>query len=797
MQYDAIQPEDQTTAGTALEGKIREKAQRRLRRDDLEIEAEVRGTLQEVEEALANGNTAYAAQQLRLLHWYLWLDPSRQEVLNGSDALDRSAAIRFRQMHQHRMAGQQPDPFAEAKVLAAVAEAQNYVASVADPTRRAPVRLEPIDEPGASTTVDEPTSIGRVRIASDSTVDIEHRTVEIPHQSCDHVLAVALPRSGKDSTLASIGMNLWREHGYSYVSILDDGRMETPMIAIPADEEVIRQNLDRMGQEPRAFDAEVFVPAMGDLPERLPANFTPFTIGIDSLTPNVILRLAGITKSDANAEQRIKRALEETLEGSGQVTELVSRLQLYANEMEATIEWTEVEEKQGGGTRTQTRTVSYEMSAEKALREAAQRLSHLAGEGFLASPSAATNVDMEAVIADQETAAVLCCNFLPAGQEALKYIIMDLWLRLIYQARDRHPRLPRVCLEIRELKNVAPSKPRDVRYKDAIRTLRQTIFFLTTQGGSRRILILGSTQKLNDVYKPVRSNMATKILLRLGEEEIETLDRAYHFSNEQKRQLSEFQIGMGMVLAGGQAHWPVELRGAPCGLGLGDRNWRDRYGLAWGARVRETEGATWRGDVDEPKWWIDANTGAVRVVDEDRSPNVGEWYLLPEDLPDEWQSGEVPEAAEIDFSVVRDALEARREYPVPSNLRLVPTGYEDRQRTVQMATSEQIQEQSRRDIADRFEVPEAVRSWLERSPELRAKFIEVIEVLDQEDDIRTQIELADQLSLFKESSMRNHWNDSDGLAPVVDTDGKNIVLSPVGRAAVDVDWDALEEALED
>jgi len=43
-------------------------------------------------------------------------------------------------------------------------------------------------------------------------------------------------------------------------------------------------------------------------------------------------------------------------------------------------------------------------------------------------------------------------------------------------------------------------------------------------------MMLGSTQKLNDVYKAVRTNMPLKILLQLGEEEVMTLDKAYNFA---------------------------------------------------------------------------------------------------------------------------------------------------------------------------------------------------------------------------------------------------------------------------
>ena len=81
------------------------------------------------------------------------------------------------------------------------------------------------------------------------------------------------------------------------------------MITVPSDEKVIGDTYDRFGQELEAMLAAVIVPAMGNLPDFLPSNFELFTIGIDSLTPHLILRLAGVTKPDGTVEQQIKKAL--------------------------------------------------------------------------------------------------------------------------------------------------------------------------------------------------------------------------------------------------------------------------------------------------------------------------------------------------------------------------------------------------------------------------------------------------------------------------------------------------------
>lgn len=803
--YESYQAADDTGIDETIDNIIADKVYDQRLRDDLEAEAIVRDLAEKAKQSMAGELDVPAEEILEELHYHLRLDEDIDAAVERGttlleDKTDLSPAeakqtrTQFRRQARLRdqAGGRHPDPQREYKTLSKIAIALGYMHAVSDLTPYAEVRMESVDEPGVSD-VDKATPVGRRRLPKKSMLDPERAAVEIPHASCDHILGIALPRQGKDSTLASIGLNLWREHNYSYFSILDDGRMETPMLAVPNDDDAIRANLDRLGQKPRPFDAEVFVPAMSGLPDKLPANFRPFSIGIDDLTPHLILRLAGITQSSPTTEARIQRAIDETMQNSQEVTELVSRLKSFAKEMSVTIEWSEVKET---GTAddgaVQTKSVNYEVPAEDALREAASQLARLAGEGLIAAPDAATNIEMEELVANNDTATVLCCNFLPEGKESLKYIIMDLWLRLIYRARDNNPRLPRVCLEIREIKNVAPSKPGDVRYKQAIKTLRQTIFFLTTQGGSRRILILGSTQKLNDVYKPVRSNMATKILLRLGEEEIETLDRSYHFSYEQKSQLSEFNIGMGMVIAGGDHYWPVEFRGAPCGLGLGDHHWLDRYGIAWGARVREQETDYWSRKHDAAEWWVHVYDASTH--DMDSPPRVGtlysQWFLLSTDFPDDVTRAQV----EGNMELVQETLADRREYEVQSPLQITDMRLDERQQDFHYQAADE--ETKLTDVRQRYDIPQPIGFWLDKPADTRKRYLEALHVIDEHDDLRSLEDIADHLS-YGRNTLKNYTPDGQGLNPCYSKDSEGFYkLTAVGKQALTIDWEVVGEEAE-
>lgn len=467
--------------------------------------------------------------------------------------------------------------------------------SVVDRTAYAPVQMQEIETPGAATSVETPTPIGRHRVGNDDLDNLEDHRVVIPHQSCEHILVAGLPRVGKDSVVASIGKNLKDEHGYSYVSVHDDGRMETPMLSIPNDENRMQNVLEKFDQTPEGVDSEVFVPATGDLPEYLPANFRPFTLSRDALPPSLFTQ-GDLERQDA--------------------------------------------------------------------------LDLLSDHGVLAPDEAETALDMQEVIANNERAAVLCCSFIdidyrkPEDLEQfgkLKYTLMDLWLRLVYHVRDENPRLPRVCLEARDLDTMAPSRLQDSSAPETIKGLRRSATRIATEGGSRGILMVSSTSEYTGVYGPVRENIPTKVLMRCSEDTVEPLDNIYNFSDGQKRALSSFNRGEGTLITDGKTHRPpvIEFRPSPTGLGIGDLQWRDRYGRAWGARVRmggyESVDANWWTPVRNPS----GHSAGV--------PEVGDWYLVSEDFP------ENTDPEDVDEDLVAEVLEDRRAEGVYSNLSLVPT----------------------------------------------------------------------------------------------------------------------------
>jgi hypothetical protein len=817
----SVQPEDSRTVDEAVDSRVSKRVKDRIEDDNQEIETVVRELIAEADDALAGDSPFDAEEVLHDIHYYLRHDDRLAAVLSPqNDDVEHKTKIQFRNHMRLRDGGKTPPTNAEFKTAVKVAKALQYIYSYADTTRYIPVRMEKLDLPGAKSTVKgDPTPIGRRRIGKSQKLDETAEEVLINHDDCEHVLVVALPRKGKDSTIVNICGNLKDEHGYKWFSCLDDGRNETPMTAIPNDEPPIKDNLEQFNQGPKAYDSRVYVPDTDGVPDVLPSNFERFTIGIDTLTPRLILRLAGISTDDANTMRRIGQALEETQRRGLGVEQLVELLYEYSEEVEATITVTELQQDEfvegdDGATLVDdadaveqdpsVREVRYEMDADDALEEVAESLLMLAGEGLIADPGAETNLDIVEEFTHQDRVAVLNCNFLKPRNEGLKFVVLNLWLRLIFRARDEQPRLPRAALEIRELKDIAPSVLGNSKYKKEVKALQSTIYEIATRGGSRRILMLGSTQKLNDVYKPVRTNMPVKILLQLGEEEIMTLDRAYNFSPRQRDQLTEFSVGQGMLMTNGEAHWPIQWRGARCGLGLGDETWRDRYGEAWGARVIKNHSklSTWKRKHTDCEVYINARTGRLKPVDisNDTQPDLGEWFLLVEDLFDGVQEaiarGDIEPPDKIDRRLIEAALEARRETEIPSDLGLRRTQRKT-ERSLSFAGADEANEQEKRQILSKYDVPKSLEGLIGSNVrQTRQNMFTVIEAIERAEpgELTSMADLADASGIPKGTIGRWRTNRKD-FAEMLDKKNGEWVSTAVGQHALKIDWRDLDRML--
>lgn len=804
-----FQPTDREDIDQAVEQAIEQRVASRIAADNRQLEALTRALLRRADDALAGEGEYPPEQILETVHWLLRADDRTDAVLApDDDRLEAATKVQFRRQCRLRDAGKHPPAEREHATLVKVAKALEYIYAYSDTSRFAPVRFGRLDVPGGATsTSGSITPIGRRRVGREQPAAIEDLAPTITHDDCEHVLAVALPRKGKDSMLASMCGNLKDEHGYKWFSCFDDGRNETPMVAIPADDPNIRANLEQFGQEPKGYDSVVYVPATAGLPDRLPANFEPFTIGIDALTPRLVLQLAGVTTEDSNTVRRVGQALADVQAGSGEVEELVALLTEYAEEVEATITVSEIADDEFAETETghevvadatdvedsdgAVREMHYQMEADQVLADCADALMMLAGEGLIADTGVETNLDIAAEFR-KDRVAVLNCNFLLERNEVLKYLVLNLWLRLIFQARDENPRLPRAALEIRELKNVAPSKLGQTDHRKPIKAIRNTIYEIATQGGSRRVMLLGSTQKLNEVSKAIRTNMPIKVLLQLGTEEIMSLDRSYNFSDRQIEQLEEFETGWGMLLAHGDRHWPIQWRGARCGLGLGDAAWRDRYGKAWGARVREYDGDGWVSAHGDRAAWIDCWSGEVRELDLEagEAPALGTWHLFPQDVEPEVAVGDV-----LDAEVIEAALERRREYEPGCDLSMEPVEVAtDRELSFIGAT--RAEEQRRKRIFEELDIPRSLSGWAGADRGMREKMLAILEVLehDREGYLTTFTKIEEQTGVSK-SSVSNYVNDPERLGQCVTKANGAYQLTRIGERALETDWERVDELL--
>ncbi|WP_323677623.1 hypothetical protein [Halorubellus sp. PRR65] len=822
--YEHLQATDTTDAGTAVRNLTQQRAEREARRRKNEHQVRVRQLVNEAKSAFARESEFTPSEVVTALHWHLRQHPRLGDLLSPANSvLDAETRRNVRRHMQLRDDGRAPANVRQEFVtLVELGKTLGYLSAITDPSGYAPVRMGPLNtNPGKEKTPDDMPVFGRRRIGHDSLLTLEDAAVTVSTKSCEHLAAYAKPRMGKDATIAGICGDLQEAADYKWVSLHDDGRMETPMIAIPCDETPVQNSLEAADKTPRAYPTTVYYPAMGDIPDYLPGNFEPFTIGIDDLTPDLLLRFAQIPESDSTLDEKLSQALEAAQMGRGSVSQLIEKLREFADTVETTIEISELKNDPDNPSETiqEGETVEFELPATQVLQQIATQIARLAGEGLLARPGADTNLDIRDILRDQDSVAVLCCNYLSNAQAGLKFTLMDIFARLIFNEKsgEGSSRLPRVAMEVREMKDVAPSKWGDVEHVEQIKPLRQTLFRLSTRGQSRGIMMLGSTQKVTDLYRSIRSNMGIEIVLQLSRSGLKVLDDSHQFTQREREQILGFSPGQGMLFnpESSGPTYPIYFSGARCGLGDKDREWLDRYGIAFGARLREHDRDDWQESGDEA-YWINAITGEVNAVKDDGKPPVDErlkWYLLPADIegltPADLlvcpHAGIVDEAPTIpsggDWETLADAggsvaeivrraaMFQRRDYPVPSDLLPEKTPFANRHRTMTMRSAEDALEEAMEDRMNEVDVPEACRDWVEFRDSKVENMTQVLMAVAENEYSRIS-EIAEEAGIAS-GTVSGYFSDGGELGECIEDtpNGQPYLITPVGERALGVDWE--------
>lgn len=787
--FDSIQPDGDGDTTEAARNSV-EKRQRDVERDaDLNRDARIvelmkhcevaltgnkEGEVKAAQKAAEHGNRGDEedeelwgqrdpAQLLIELGALLESHPDVQRAARDPQTRQRTVVL-WRSIRDRRHRAEHVnDLVQELSVYADMAESAGLIGSYIDRSKYAPVRLQALDIPGQQSRVEdgEQTPIARLRVGASEAVELDDRVVTLPLRDCRHILVVADPRQGKDSTICRIAGNLKEEHCYKWISIYDDGRDENRMIQIPSDDPGIQESLDNFGQTPKGYPTDVYIPAT-DIPGELPTNHKPFSVGVDELTPDILTRLAGIKPSE-QTEQRISQALEDVQDGAGRVDKLIDKLTVYAEETTAEISVRRPEDDPEEDASEDIDYDEYEMSADSMLKEIVESLTIAAGQGIIRDRGADTNIDMEAVIEDQGRVAALNANHV---DDSLKHLCVLIWLELIWKARGENPDLPRVALEAREIKNLAPSKLSDVKYTSIAQGLQQIFYLYSSQGSARRIMMLGSVQKIRDLYKSIRSNMDIMILLKLKSEKINEIQ--FSFSMEERSTIQSMQQGWGMIAGGGESDnrpskvYPINFAGARCGLGFGDISWMARYAAASGWRVSDgTE------DVGE---WINGHGDRVSAEDDGEALEAGDWWLHTRDVSD--------------YESLQDCLQDRMRDGMPETVQLHDPGA-----GVEEIDMELVQSVEDGDEEIDMDVPAGLEAWTSHADKVE-RWLTMLRVVEEHD-----VESYGELSELTGTSKSTIGDDmSRAVGACVSKEDGQYVLTRLGGMALDTDWTALTRA---
>jgi hypothetical protein len=296
--------------------------------------------------------------------------------------------------------------------------------------------------------------------------------------------------------------------------------------------------------------------------------------------------------------------------------------------------------------------------------------------------------------------------------------------------------------------------------------------------------MVGSTQKVNDVERSIRVNMRNKIVLSNEDEGIKTLKESINIDNLEET-IKDFDPGQGLIHTPQWKRWPVEFGGARCGLSDKDRGWLDRYGIAWGARVREDPRDGWLNRHDDVEWWVEVND--IEAHEGEEKPAIrdyySDWYLLDRDFP----TGTARE--DVDADLVTEVLEQRREYPVRSDLSLYDVSELRAERTETIRDAEEAAEMHIEDALDEYDIPTVLEPWAHTTENKRENMQAVLKAV-RDNRVSSHSDISRYCTVGT-STISNYTSDDGelGACIVKDPATGGYDLTPVGEKALAVPWD--------
>lgn len=335
---------------------------------------------------------------------------------------------------------------------------------------------------------------------------------------CSHSLITGMSGQGKSVWVRWLEEEFYRR-GCKIIDLYDDGAYEGDFIAFPANNPLIlnkftnwignAQNKEPYhnfigGYRPKGYLMECYVPAVPELPRKLPNCFKPFTISFNDLTKYEFSILLGKL---SGPEKLIMSIIWDNLKKKENFGEFLKTAADFILDSRITI--------QGKNMRAGDVAASLSLL---------QKINSLGQSGIVSDDDDPRNLDLDKIMKDKKT--ITTFSFAEMDDENKKHLLRGYLLRKIYTMRKirKYSQYPELVLLHRELQNSAPARGKFS--SEASEGQKIALEYITKIMGEPRfvkIRLIADTQTPKKLDATVRTGFTNYFMFKMNQTALDSL----------------------------------------------------------------------------------------------------------------------------------------------------------------------------------------------------------------------------------------------------------------------------------